>query len=539
MLDNYQIFIDRYFWNVNTDIHDINFFSSIAPENSTTIDIKPYIIDIGNLEFSFDTTDSDTGTNSLYFETSDMNLTVSGFYNDSFLVDFFKIFQVTKSFKWQLRILDLNGILIYKGLCSAENIDESFNTSDTSEEIKIQVFGFEKEFKEYFGKIGLVDVPGLDPFWNYDGSLDRHYKSLLEMLQLNFDSGLVEWNLEAGIEQWNVIESPNLWKLPTKDVFIRSGYGMYVRNGMNKFQWLQCLCNTMGWLFFYWNGQFCIRNRSSQVPTRSYLDYHQFIEWNITKDIEHDLYDNIIIKDGYTFMGDACINAEKARGQCAHIINNFNNGQAFFTTNTHWWSAINGANNSDQDLHTHPNGYKWQILSDDNTTAQVSLWTSATTYTKTFTHYDTRFTLYVDGGDSGAEWSIWSPDRTPSHPNHFSTFKEGESQEISDGEMRYKGNVGSMLFKFEGGSVTTYLDYITGNGTGTGLFKANYLKYFVQKQVRKIGVLYNAVIPNPLVFYAIQNVPNEYDLSGDWDINSISIDFNEETTKFILQGRLT
>lgn len=724
-IQNLNITISKYRWANNTPLKDINFFSGVTPALVETIDVKDYLMSLDELNVNFDSSGDDKNKNFLFFETSDISLTLSGIVNNKKLVSFFGLFSDTKYNKWEFRISDLNNNLLYKGVVSQENIDEGFDPSPDSEQIKVQVFGFEKEFKEYYSQVELKSPN--DFIWFHNNDINRDYLSLNYLLQRNFDSPLVHFQLGDDINEYNVIrdavlthtrgsesftsnigsytaqvndrifwsthggeedasataktdfiitkaellsaglrsgdrlkemtlrfqtnhadrgtrfhdfnikmaltssatitgfyggamsnvhnstfdiyvsggtgtaeidktfilnqyfqwdgesnilvrycynyaetfhensnvitvstytapaqltfnliksdigaldgcalttgDTQDLQKKPViklfyvrnvlfdRDVFIKSSYERFRANGENRYNWLQGLCGSMGWVFYFWKDKFYVTNRSSDISSEQIIDYRKFINWRIKKNAEENLFSHIVILDGTIFGTDESGGGD-VRGARFNLISNLDS-----SPNQTWWDRLDGF-----DLHHQTSGYRFMTFwneDDYEWRYMIRQITNPPSYGQTIFSMRKEDILFINAGDSGRQW--WAYD---GEDGRMFPWEEGASAEITGEEIRFKGNAGEMLFKGDTQGISqTYQDYVK-----TQLFRNNFLKFFAQSTATRIEVTYNELLLNPLVYFTISN-SNEFDLSGEWNVNSITFDFNEDTTKLILQRR--
>jgi hypothetical protein len=219
--------------------------------------------------------------------------------------------------------------IIYRGTASQEDIEETFEDSEEQQQIKVQVFGFEKEFKEYYSK-----QPILAPYDDWEGTWDeylgktgvrwqdmdsmlvrrnprgfdnwgRQWIPLWSVLYQQFSSSLVQWYLEDN--SWYVLNIPILCKQAgsQRPFFVKSGYTRIWSNGENKYDYLRRICNSMGWIFFYYDGVFHIQRRMTQITTITNLDFAKVNNLLVKKQKTQSQFDTLLLLDGDIFGGNA------------------------------------------------------------------------------------------------------------------------------------------------------------------------------------------------------------------------------------------
>lgn len=154
---NYSIYCTKQTWASTTQEKDINIFSDVSPTIDTPILLSDYLIDISEIEYSFEETNYINYTNLIYKEASDINLKTSGIKNINYLKSYFQILEDTSFIKFLIEIKDSNSVTLYKGIVNQDALKEQFTDDDDNKIIEIQVLGFEKEFKSYYTEKKLID----------------------------------------------------------------------------------------------------------------------------------------------------------------------------------------------------------------------------------------------------------------------------------------------------------------------------------------------------------------------------------------------
>ena len=151
VIDTYDIICIKKTWADTVDIEDVNLFSGVSPQTEEQIDIKDYLIDMGELSYDFDEAEKENGENQLFFVSSDITFKLSGIENNDYLKTYFGLYTDTDYIKWHIKILPTGtSTATWEGLINHESISLEQSPSDDSDQISITALSFEKEFKSYF-----------------------------------------------------------------------------------------------------------------------------------------------------------------------------------------------------------------------------------------------------------------------------------------------------------------------------------------------------------------------------------------------------
>lgn len=371
-LDNYNITCTKKKWNPTLSLSAVNFFSGVAPQTEETIDIKNYLVDIGELSYDFDEAGKENGENQLFYVSSDINFKLSGIADNNKLKSFFSFFEDTDYIKWHIKIVK-GFSTIWEGFVHHESIDITFSPNDESEIINLTALSLEKEFKEFysnkslaaqssiFSLIGGVNaatkrIKGLSGirYSNAIQDYNRLGRPFRDVLRIIFPGTL--WSMSEGIEEWHVIDNPVLYPKTqtygTSDnyIFVKSSWERIRTNGENCYDYLRRTCNAMGWVFYYQAGQFKIKNRSTDIATITTLDVDKILEYTVTKYKETTTFPHVLILDGTIDGGDGTggnqgmiegidMRPYQMRGARFQLLSD--NANPKRVRNGQWWLSIN------------------------------------------------------------------------------------------------------------------------------------------------------------------------------------------------------
>ena len=334
------------------------------------------------------------------------------------------------------------------------------------------------------------------------------------------------FQIEDSLSDYICTRDPVLKKVDSENhnfTLLKTGYERIYQTNENIWGFIKKLCFSYGWICFYYNEIFYIKNRSELENSFNVidLDYRKFDGDGFTASKAQSKieYDSIVINDGQFYGGNNSGFGTIRRGNRFYI---FTNGGQDAKNNIPFvgMSGLYG-------LHFSPN--EWQkYYSEDSVcwTYQIvkdilENYYGADIYTLT---KDT--ILFVDGGGTGVLG--WQYDVSNGRQSACANINDDNL--IHENDVAFNGNYGNCLYKIlPDGKIQTYSDYAT-----TDIFKNNFLKYLNQKQSRKLTIKYKGLIFNPLTLFRIVNAPNN-DLDGIYGLNNLKIDFKEETTTLELQ----
>lgn len=538
ILENYEITCSKYVWPAGTDLDKINIFSDLPPQSTETIDLKPFLIDMGEITWNLETTDEEDGKSNLYYEESDVTYELSGIVQNGMLVEFFGLYRDTTTEKYLISVKEQrSGTFIHRGIVSQELIEMNYSPKADSEIIKVTAMGYLKEFKAYFSTKPMLHED-TELVWDRQQNLPNvifnslssghvtYGCSIRSLLTQTFHSGLTNINfiLEPDIEEWYIIKNPCLSKrlnyaghFPYNSVWIKSSYERIRVNGENRFDFIRRLCNAMGWIFYYSDNNFYIKNRSP-IETEDTLDFNNVMEYTLTKLKETSDYDTILIIDGSIGRGGSG-GYTVLRGEMLKI---FTNQQV---AGDEWWDDIES--NGDLDVVVPAS---WRVMRFHSEDDKIFKWKIMKPVLSGWLEDSLQSTeqirmLRIDAGDSGNagwEYDMRAGNNGETRPIEWS-LNPGEDA------IAFKGCYGSALFKVPtSNQVFTYQDYKNSQN-----FVSNFDKFFANNLSRRVKFIYKGIISNPLKKYNIANGGNIF--NGDWITVSLKLNLITETTQIELQ----
>jgi len=199
MYNDIQILVQGFYWNqnvINENYKDVSFFNwgvsggtRAYTDWTSQLDITPYIIkdSLSPLTMEFENSEKTTDSSRMYFTCSDISFQVSDLPNlisatvngvtVTRMRDFFSMVEKAgigtgdTSYIKYLVIFKYQGNVVFQGVVS-DDVKETFSTQSDSNVIDIQVFGFEKDIKEYYSNKKLSDYS-----YNY-GTMTYGYLNL-------------------------------------------------------------------------------------------------------------------------------------------------------------------------------------------------------------------------------------------------------------------------------------------------------------------------------------------------------------------------
>lgn len=509
-----------------------NFFSSQVPKFLGAIDLESYLIDIGNLEYNFDNADSEKGKASLYYEDSDISFTCSGIQNKSSLYDFFQINEDTARIGYMILITNKSDdSLIWRGVVNQDSIEENFEPSDSSEQIKFQGLGFLKEFKNYYTQKKTLHTDFIR--WDYEQSYQaKRFETFIK--EDIFRNSRVNIILEDTIKDYYIRRSagifPNMPSVDKSYTMFKTSYDRIYNGNTSDTKWIffTKLCTAMGWVFYFMKDNFYIKNRSSdsQFVTPVDLDYNKFLEYTAMKTKPQDGFSSIMLTDGQAYMGKNCgVRANVNNGNYIYMFTKLGDDlkvaipfqEVLFGT---YKTLYVGANYRHIKYYNEDsNWFRYMIVQETN---------PAGNYGASLVTIPQNELLRLDAGDSGLEGTNYD---SSMGVNNLWTLKSDHTG-LGDRDFWFTGNHGNCLYKTVNGKYYTYQHH-----TKSSLFADNFAKYYSSNinLANKISVKYDGLLLEPLVVF---NIINSEELSGEWTVVKISFDLNDETTELELQKKL-
>ena len=368
-----KILCQGFWWNkelIKQDYYKMSFIANETQPGFFTpeLDLMNYIEEgsLGDIEFNFEelALDESGNTKEKYFLASEFSFNViNGIYEkyamqtefgvwetkDFSMEDFLRVKKDTTYIKYKVRVMYNYGYgtgtdkwrTIYKGCIEQDGIEATYSKDNNNGIIKIQVIGYEKQFKEYFEKQPLPIFTSLYGLHSTQYQIKErgndgtpYNRSLLYCsLKYAFFSShtfhtlpnelFFDFNISIEFEgityhDYTLIEEPHFIKYggtnwnPNHPIFYRNGYNRAFADGENLFGFVKKLCNSMGWIFFFamvqppnpnsdYELHFCIRDRFNYNSATPFtIDNNKIDESGITisKASPETTVSVIVIPDG-------------------------------------------------------------------------------------------------------------------------------------------------------------------------------------------------------------------------------------------------
>lgn len=543
IFDYYNITLTKKVWNPSVAIEDVNIFSGISPDTTTTIDLQDYIIDCDEIQWSFDNTDDRSNVPSMFYETSDMKYVLSGRYNNKFLVDFLGIFRDTTFEKYIIEIQDkITGIKIHQGICSQENIKQSYKNSPDSERIEALCLGFEKELKARYQSKPLpggVILEGVTFYGMIPDLVIRDPYGIRHCLQFQLFMELqmpnVNFIFDANIQNWVIARDPFLGVDTSGRLrLIKSSYERAYAANENVWNWFESICLGMGWIYYYYNGSMYVRNRSSQSGAPVTLDVNDLkspLDFSKTQHVVQ--FDNIVVLDG--------VMKWRSGG---HLVEDLARFQIFTTRQSNPNGLpFDGIESGGTHRLTATFGLEWQEFSGEDANTwnylikkwSVGIFGGITTDANIT--IDKKDTLQLAIGLTGAQG--WAYNNSGSNETHNGlsippggNYAVEMTDDLSDDTISFTGNYASALCYI---SDDYHLTYTYEEYVKTDTWKQNFSKFFNKSLERKVEAVYKGVMADPLDFYNFENDDKNYFNNANWGALGLKVNLKTRNTTLQLQ----
>lgn len=307
----------------------------------------------------------------------------------------------------------------------------------------------------------------------------------------------------------------------------------------------------MGWVFYYQGGQFKVKNRGTDIPTITNLDVNKILDYTVSKYKETNTFPHILILDGTIDGGDGTggnvggIEEEyrpyQMRGARFQLISDIANPERI--GKGIWWkSIVEGLTNF---VYLNANDKFVRYFNEDENTFRIAFHTRTNApvippfsgWSISYSGVTQNDMLRIDVGDTGTSMWLYDVTNGDNNPHSSDASTPAPINQWTHNRIRFKGNYGNSLVKLSSAGfnvyniTNTYQDYVK-----TNTFFNNFVKFFDSRLTRKITVKYNEIIDNPIqVFRFINDTENH--LTGTWIINSMKINFQDETTELELQRK--
>lgn len=508
----------KYKWTDETDMRKVNFFSDSTHKIAgQEIDLLDFMVDNTFSGIESNIENIDPSDYSLYIESANMSLQVwnrkeisSNFY----ISDFFGIYTFNTKLKFLVSFFDDNNQLIFKGIIYKDGV--KFPVRET-EHLVLNVVSFEKEFKEYFKTEKLkacdfIDNPDLRGFAS---------AGLAGILNVNLNSSFTNINLHEGVNNWNVVKHPYMfypWPgFRNAFIFCKTGYESFRRDECTIYDWLNSTCLPMGWQWFFYNGQFHIKERADLSYPVLELNYdNTFIEHSIDNKILDQRIDNVIIDDGEFYSNGRLLSpvsvgylgGQKYLGGERKIIYS---GKNYYSNDSLPFQSLQYYSGNQYELHYGNKFVRSVFRGTDHDFIEVSVYQPEPNISGRPFSYSSNNSLwlkpYINSQNHAAGLDITLARVSGGYidignGNFFAT-----NIPMGNNDFRYTGHAANSLYRYNSalGRQELYSDYIR-----TQTFRNNFKKFtLAEAQLQQIPLIIktNQIITNPLQVVKILNYP--------------------------------
>lgn len=554
-----KILCQAYIWDSDVELKDCNFFSGVTGEIlGDKIDLTEFISIDSKVSITreVDQAISDSGRPALYFVAGDIELELldNVYMKDKtsneyeYLHNYFFYYTNSVALERVKFMADIyyKDILIAKGTIIKESLQLFYKPDDKNRTLTLTIILYEKEFKDYYSNVGLLDT-GTLVFTETKPSGGK-YLPLQNVLEALFPAVTVNI-IEQSIKDWRVCQEGEMYIASTGSTlyFNRNGYKQVYQSNENRFEFLSKLCMAMGWVFMLEPGeedmQLVIMNRNTfdSSITNLQVSMDMVLQASVTKISDIETFEYIVINNGTMIGGNNCF----PNGHSVQI-NHRGERQIIIT----YWREINNYPYHFSSVAKSGSSYSFSSSAGDKfikyygETAEDYIY-DYYIYTSGSDNYKRQYalpklkTLFINAGDNNA-----SKRRIQLTDHGQADYYDGETP-LDDYDLVYTGNYGEMLYQENSGSTYQYYNY--GLGTAFHNIKANQLSLNYDKYLTRennkfiIDCVINIFEPSPwkiIKFIGDVEQPFNAAYQYQWLISSIEADVDTDTTKFKLIGRI-
>lgn len=532
ILDKVDITAYKYQFSNNLLLEERNFFNYTNPSVLvSSLNIKSYLLDLGQLQFSFD----DTTENSYHLIPSEINFTVASV---TAITDFFGLYDsdIYNRFKIEIKY---NGLVIWLGIINPDSFKQTYKPSPDSYRLSFTSFGLEKEFSDYFKAKFLTLLETSDPDTDPDEFLGIYFMRFADVLKEQFGTSII-YELESNISDFRValddVISNSYQSKYYPITFIKAGFNNIVDLKETKWEWFKKTLSAMGWVFYFRGDTMVIKNRRSLLSSNYNILSSVLLEWEYNKQFAETGYNHIFVPDSVdiaTGSGLAYINSgllagiDSMYGQRGYLFSDLT--QNYLETTPFRDYAPSGIlsnydwiweNNQNITLYTDDDG---------NLIIKNALTTSAGTsfaYTGSINYLNADRILKLDTGKSGGRIETVLGNQVLQGNNIYDpsgkTFDLYQITDINYANALYRYN--DTTDKYE-----TYQDYMR---TSQALY--NFTSMLQSKSIKRVKAKVKSLLLNNKednFYFDSTEIPNAVKFS----LNSISYDLINEITTLELE----
>lgn len=529
-----QIYCKKILYKDNVPFSRINYF------NRNYQDINAYsskiqldnIISISTIKYDHPKVLSGE-TLELVKKCNPINISLGTITND--YKNYFNIKSTNKKNIYVFWVL-LNGVNIFCGVATQQDISYTENTTPSSDIIKIDIKPLTSHFLEYM-QDKTCDLSEVEYLFTRTFEISgAEYKSsyltdfLREILFDNHADFIV--NNDTGY-QWEINRQPFFFvNADNQYQFLTNGYrkisapsvlGQYE----NKTTFFMKLCNCMGWDFSLISNfqderiTLSIKNRARTIlaPTAS---ESKIKDINYNTEFSDSTVEYIVIKDGYISAGSAYGTPQGIPVKIISLVKDYSNNGYFFKYADNYSGYYRLFYWSGDEYYMIANS-----LSEGNLLQYAEVKYSGSTRIPTTYNIENKNILYIEGGENTYATRI-------DMKTKYITL-DASALGSSTADVLFKGNYGSMLFYREGNYIRNY-DYYSK----TNQFKNNFKMLLKGKDTDVIEVTFGDLFTSYYNSdYRQLNLQSSTSyLNGAWDITELELDVINETTKMKLKKPL-
>jgi len=521
-----RIVLEKYSWANTTVINEVNFFGLTNPTLTGSLTVhnnlaKSYLVkdSFGDVNYDFANVDEN---NSLYFSASSLSFQLLNAIGQGEDLDsFFEIYTTDNYIKFKLFIYDDSEDLIYTAIISKDGV--SYANREQSI-ISVLAVGYEKEFKEYYSNVKMVHPDSIDNENSIKADIDLtglNFKYLSTVIGILFERVSITFPSVAGA-MW-VADKPYIYSplsvMSENDLFeCKSGLINFYNAGMTSYEYLNFMCLSMGWIWFFYLDRLIIRPAYDVASPELVIDYNEtFLEHSIENTVLDFTRENIVIECGeyYALDGHATrtnqfpltvrnSSGDHYLGSYINIVYSLNNSD---TTEVNAYRGLNLALFG-SDYYYIPNynnhTHKAYIDSDRYFRYYKSFYTTGTNnlndllLTTTYYNYSVNNSIVINTGVTNRNNGSYL-DTTNARGSTGRYYGNGNSlattNAITDVEIGYTGSVGeSVIYK----DIATGKYYNYDNLMKFDFMKKNFLTYVSNNINVLLGLRIKSLITNPL-----------------------------------------
>lgn len=551
-------FNERSIFNKHSNVNPIKW------KVGNLINLMDFAISVSPIRYSAMKSESYGNYNSLVQEVGDMTLQLSGIKDNKFLVNYFRLFDITGVVAYRQYIVDVkyDNVIVFSGYINQDNLNIEYKPAIESDVIEIQILGIEKEFIRYFDTADIdsnhtasmkyyKDIfnngyngasfqcpwhlwdwipPEEDPESEFAGVPSVIFKAMTSLSEVTASSSIekiggnpmVNWFINC-IPQFFKDNHSNEW-------WIRSGYKRFWQKEVSTYYFIDKVCISMGWAWQIkvTNGtggeyKFILANRSEFAGTVIEIEYSKLKNLKLGYQLAKTDIDYIVIPAGYVTTSHY-----HSQGKPVKLISLketfINNSQFFgyFIGDPNGYNLYKGSPPSHY-VYENAQGNKRYDIREFWYSAEGGNWGDGLNQ-KDYKIKSDKI-LMLDGGDHDGHCTLVNT----SHGWNKNTCDIGALG--TDWGILFRGNAGDCCFKASYSNQNILLqDY--NSYSQTEQFKNNYISLLGGNNTQTIEAEIYELIFDPLSAIKFINSGQEF-FNYKFAINELEVDMINETTKIV------